>query len=271
MDLTSEQPFNSLKESLANATTLAYYDKNAPTKVIADASPVGLGAVLVQEQHDGLVPICYASRSLTDCERRYSQTEKEALSLVWACERFHAFIDGRSFELLTDHKPLEAIYGPRSKPCARVVYTPGGDDIADALSRLSQEKIQFKHDHGAEDYVRFVAISATPSAMTTKQVESASAEDKELAELREAIRTGHFENCKAYAPIAGELCVIGQLILRGTRIVLPQKLRQQALALAHEGHLGIVGTKQNLRTKDGGQEWKKVPQSSADRAMDVKL
>ena len=255
--------FNSLKESLANATTLAYYDKNAPTKVIADASPVGLGAVLIQEQHDGLVPVCYASRSLTDCERRYSQTEKEALSLVWACERFHAFIYGRSFELLTDHKPLEAIYGPRSKPCARVerwvlrlqpyeykvVYIPGRDNIADALSRLSQEKIQLKHDHGAEDYVRFVAISATPSAMTTKQVESASAEDKELAELREAIRTGFFENCKAYAPIAGELCVIGQLILRGTRIVLPQKLRQQALALAHEGHLGIVGTKQNLRTK----------------------
>ncbi|XP_038059532.1 uncharacterized protein K02A2.6-like [Patiria miniata] len=183
--------FNALKESLAKATTLAYYDKTAPTKVIGDASPVGLGAVLVQEQRDGLVPICYVSRSLTDCERRYSQTEKEALSLVWACERFHAYIYGRDFELLTDHKPLEAIYGPRSKPCARierwvlrlqlynykVVYVPGRENIADALSRLLSGKCKPEHAHGADEYVRFVAVSTTPRATTTKQVENASAED----------------------------------------------------------------------------------------------
>ncbi len=50
--------------------------------------------------------------------------------------------------------------------------------------------------------------------MTTKQVESTSAEDEKLAVVREAIRTGKFENRKAYAPIAGELCAIGQLILK---------------------------------------------------------
>ena len=49
--------------------------------------------------------------------------------------------------------------------------------------------------------------------------------------------------------VAGELCVIGQLVLRGICIVIPQKLRPRTLALAHEGHLGVVGTKQNLRTK----------------------
>jgi len=70
-----------------------------------------------------------------------------------------------------------------------------------------------------------------------------------LKALREAIRTGRFEKCKVYAPAAGELCVIRQLVLRGTRIVLPSKLRPQAISLAHEGHLGIVGTKQNLRSK----------------------
>jgi hypothetical protein len=42
-----------------------------------DASPVGLGAVLTHVQHGNDVPICYASRSLTACERRYSQTERE--------------------------------------------------------------------------------------------------------------------------------------------------------------------------------------------------
>jgi len=81
-----------LKEKLVEAGTPAYFDKDAPTKVIADAGPVGIGVVLVQEQQGDMVPICYVSRSLTDCERRYSQTEREALALVWACERLHPYI-----------------------------------------------------------------------------------------------------------------------------------------------------------------------------------
>lgn len=62
----------------------------------------------------------YASRSLTDMERRYSQTEKEALALVWVCERFSMNVSSESFELETDHKPLERIYSCTSKPCARI-------------------------------------------------------------------------------------------------------------------------------------------------------
>nr|XP_058952093.1 uncharacterized protein K02A2.6-like [Pocillopora verrucosa] len=255
--------FKILKQSMADAGTLAYFNKGAATKVIADASPVGLGAVLLQNQNEAWVPICYASRSLTECERKYSQTEKEALALVWACERYHAYIYGMKFDLVTDHKPLEVIYGPRSKPCARVerwtirlqpydfriVYTPGQNNIADPLSRLLKQDKVTSHPHGAEEYIRFAAISATPQALTTREVEEASATDEELKVLREAIKTGRFEKCKNYAPAAGELCVIGQLVLRGTRIVLPNKLRAQAISLAHEGHLGIVGTKQNLRSK----------------------
>ena len=49
--------------------------------------------------------------------------------------------------------------------------------------------------------------------------------------------------------VAGELCVIGQFVLRGTRIIIPNKLQPRTLALSHEGHLGVAGTKQNLRTK----------------------
>ena len=255
--------FESLKQSMVEVGTLAYFDKSASTKVVADTSPVGLGAVLMQNQNGAWVPICYASRSLKNCERRYSQTEKEALALVWACERYHAYIYGMRFDLVTDHKPLEVIYGPPSKPCARiegwvirlqpydfwVVYAPGQSNVADPLSRLLSQNKASNHQHGAEEYVRFAAISATPAALTTRQVEEASAVDEELKALREAIKTGRFEKCKAYAPAAGGLCVIGQLVLRGTRIVLPTKLRPQAISLAHEGHVGIVGTKQNLRSK----------------------
>ena len=60
--------------------------------------------------------IGYSSRRLSDVERRYSNTEKEALALVWACERFNMYVSGREFELETDHKPLEYIYSHKSKP-----------------------------------------------------------------------------------------------------------------------------------------------------------
>ncbi|KAL1256495.1 hypothetical protein QQF64_012040 [Cirrhinus molitorella] len=136
-----------------------------------------------------MVPVCYISRSLSECERRYSQTEREALALVWACERLHPYIYGRQFDLLTDHKPLEAIYGPRFKPCARVERW---------VLRLQPYNLKYcglfvttsgEHSHESDEYVRFVAISATPRALTTREVEEASEKDPELIEVRRAIES----------------------------------------------------------------------------------
>ena len=102
--------FEKLKELITHADALAYFNVNSRTRIVADASPVGLGAVLTQLQGSEWRVIGYASRCLSDVERRYSQTEKEALALVWACERFNMYVFGREFELETDHKPLEYIY-----------------------------------------------------------------------------------------------------------------------------------------------------------------
>ena len=103
--------FQELKDELSKADKLAYFDKDEKTETVVDASPVGLGAMLVQTQMaGGKRVISYASRSLTQVERRYSQTEKEALGIVWACERFHAYLYGIHFEIATDCKPLLYIY-----------------------------------------------------------------------------------------------------------------------------------------------------------------
>ena len=81
-----------------------------------------------------------------DVEQRYSQTNKEALEIVWACERFHGYLNGVDFEVWTDHKPLEIIYSARFRPSARIErwvlrlqlysfslkYLPGNMNIADA-------------------------------------------------------------------------------------------------------------------------------------------
>lgn len=261
-----KKAFKSLKDALVSAHTLGYYDPKAKTRIVTDASPVGVAGILVQNQADGPRVIAYASRCLTDVERRYSQTEKEALAIVWACEKFHPYVYGLHFELHTDHKPLQAIYGPRSKPSARierwvlrlqaynfsVIYIPGKENIADSLSRLLENTTTTTSDLAdeAEAHVHFIAANATPGAVTAEEIEQAASEDEELQAVRQSLETGRWRDChKLYIAVNPELCIVGNLVLRGSRIVVPTKLRPRILALAHEGHLGIVGTKQNLRTK----------------------
>ena len=116
-----EKSFQELKRQIASAPVLAYFDKEAHTQIIADASPVGLGAVLIQEKNGERRAICYASRTLSNVERRYSQTEREALALVWACERFHLYVYRLpKFDLVTAHEALKVIYSTKSKPSARI-------------------------------------------------------------------------------------------------------------------------------------------------------
>ena len=264
---SQDAAFQKMKEELSRTEVLGYYDKEAVAHVITDSSPVELGAVLAQKQGGEFRVIMYASRSLTNVERRYSQTEREALAIVWACERFHTYLYGTKFLLITDHKPLEVLYSKKSNPPARierwvlrmqefdytVKYKPGSENMADALSRL----IYRDHQQGrrienvAEEYVRFVAQTATPKAMTTREVEEHSHHDKELSDVRQCILVGDWNNKETvqYFPVRGELCTKGKVVLRGTRIVIPRSLRQRVLSIAHEGHVGIVATKLRLRTK----------------------
>ena len=103
---TQEDAFHKIKDELSSNRILAWYDPAADTKVSADASAYGLGAVLLQIQGGQWKPVVYASRSLTETESRYAQIEKEALASTWACERFSDYILGKSIVIESDHKPL---------------------------------------------------------------------------------------------------------------------------------------------------------------------
>ena len=84
---------------------LKFFDVQKPVTISCDASPTGLGGVLLQEER----PVAYASRSLTDAESRYAQIEKELLAVQFSLERFHQYIYGKKVTIESDHKPLEAI------------------------------------------------------------------------------------------------------------------------------------------------------------------
>lgn len=141
-----------LRKRLGKNTVITENWREAQRNAFADASPVGLGAVLVQFDAKGPGIIAFGKKKLlSDCKRRYSQTEKVALALVWACEHFDMFLYGKEFDLITVHKPLEIIFGQKTKSCARIerwvlrlqlykyksiIYRPGKENVADPLSRL---------------------------------------------------------------------------------------------------------------------------------------
>ncbi|KAK7104470.1 hypothetical protein V1264_019182 [Littorina saxatilis] len=236
-----EEAFCTLKADLAEAVTLGYFDTQAETRIVADAGPVALGAVLIQHQNGEDRVISYASRSLSDVERRYSQTEKEALGLVWACEKFHQYVYGVKFELITDHRPLEFIYSKRSKPSARierwvlrlqsynftVKYRPGKTNIADPLSRLvDKEKRPTDTVADLEDYIYLVTKEAVPKAMSMSEIDKESEKDEELKTLREAIQTEKWEKMSpSYRAVKNELTCLGNIVIRGTRIQIRIRIR----------------------------------------------
>ena len=100
---SQQKAFEKLKNELSSETVITYYDPNRNIELITDASPVGLSGILTQK---GKV-VAYASHALTQTEMRYSQTEQEALAIVWACEHYTMYLKGAPcFTVYTDHKPL---------------------------------------------------------------------------------------------------------------------------------------------------------------------
>ena len=162
------------------------------------------------------------------------------MALVWACERFHVYLYGKRFELETDHKPVEVIYSSKSQPSARierwvlrlqpyeftVMYRPGPQNIAKALSCLTQE-VSNESKNVAEEYIRYVAENAAPRAIPIQDIEKTSAEDEEIALLRKCVETNDWTVGEpVFKAERNELTVLRRLVLRGTRLVIPKKLRK---------------------------------------------
>ena len=64
----------------------------AEIKLVVDASPYGLGCVLLQEVDNQMCPVAYASRSLTDVEKRYAQIECKALAVLYGLQKMHTYL-----------------------------------------------------------------------------------------------------------------------------------------------------------------------------------
>ena len=262
---TQEQAFSRIKEELAQPTVLALYNPQAPTKVSADASSYGLGAVLMHKCGTSWKPIAFASRSMTETERRYAQIEKEALASTWACEKFSTYILGTKFLIETDHKSLVPLLGTKNLDSlpprvlrlrlrlARfdysITHVPGKLlNTADALSRApsSADESDTRQQVEAEALMEVCVAHLPASRERLEEYRSAQAADPICSTVINYCKRGWPENThvetevKPYWKVRGELTVYDDnLLLYNQRIVVPKALRRQTLQKIHCGHQGI--------------------------------
>lgn len=175
-----EKAFQSIKRLLREAPVLAHWDPSLPTYVTCDASPYGVGAVLAQRAPGGsgdLRPVLHASRTLSPAERNYSQICREGLAIIFAVNRFHDYLYGIRFTLVTDCKPLASIFhenkaipsmaSNRLQRWAVILsaynyqvkcISSKHNCVADSLSRIPI--IEENKEYRTESYVNFISEQA---------------------------------------------------------------------------------------------------------------
>ena len=101
-DSVHQEVFDQIKQTLAKTALLAYPDYSSLFEIYTDASNRQLGAVIMQFG----VPLAFFSRKLSECQRKYSVTKLELLSIVECLKQFKSMLWGQRIKVFTDHKNL---------------------------------------------------------------------------------------------------------------------------------------------------------------------
>ena len=209
---SQQAAFEAIKKEITSAPVLAYFDQSKASTIQSDVSKKGLGAVLLQDDK----PVIYASRALTETER-YSNIERELLSVVFALERFHHYVYGYTATVQTDHKPLVSLWkksivsnSPRlqrlllrlSQYDVNIEYLKGKDNVmADALSRVSPQAAP-KEGEDEEDFIPVHMLTEEIPADSTRigDFRNATAEDTTSSLLMQVVANGWPEVKKDFHP-----------------------------------------------------------------------
>ncbi|KRY40653.1 Uncharacterized protein T01_3330 [Trichinella spiralis] len=258
------------KRLLNSPLLLTHYHPEWPIVLAADTSNEGIGAVVYHRLSDGTVKvIAHASKTLSAAQRNHGQIEKEALALVYGVKKFHKYLWGRRFTLLTDHKPLVSIFGskkvvPQMAACHltrwAIALMNYSFDIeyrsmknfcqADCLSRLpssSDELFEANFDHReAEDELTVKQLIVELQAelpVTARVIAEATEKGSVLKQVKQFVLSGWPEKCpreelRSYFIKRTELSVSYGCLLWGIRTVIPMKLRSRVLMKLHETHPG---------------------------------
>ena len=201
-DTPQQRAFEEVQSVITNSPALGFHDQSEPLTLESDASKNGLGSCLIQNDR----PIAYASKSLTKTEQGYAQIEKELLSILFGCKRFHQYTDGRPIRVHTDHKPIVSIMKkPLSAASPRlqrmllqlqnynldVHYVRGTEiPVSDFLSRHSLTDTHPKLIDGLDLYVHAIKQQLFVTDSRLDSIRTAIKNDIKMQKLKQTIACG---------------------------------------------------------------------------------
>ena len=266
-DEPCEKTLSNVKNILVSDRVLVHYDPRKPITLACDASPVGVGCVLSHVIDGEEYPIAYASRSLTTSERNYCQLEREGLAIIYGLTKFHKYIYGRAFTIITDNQPVARILGPkRGIPSLAAARLQRWALILMAhnysLTCRSSQK------HGNCDVLSRFPIEGPPIAaelrvnyftkidelpVTAKQIAEETRKNPLLAKAYDFTMSGWPAKCpdealKPFFTRREELSAEQGCLVWGSRVVIPETFRARLLNELHEDHPGIVRMKSRARS-----------------------
>lgn len=140
----ANKSFEILKNALISAPILGNPDFDLPFYLQCDASDFAVGSVLFQKRLDGSeVVISYFSKKMTDAQKKYTVTEKEALAVLLSVEKFRCFIEGTHFYVISDHASLQWLFNLKN---------PSGR-LARWVLRMQQFDFDINHRPGSQNVV----------------------------------------------------------------------------------------------------------------------
>ena len=269
----AQNAFDKLKSKIIKKVILSKFDENAKIRVEVDASPVGVGAVLLQEhKNKEISTLAFASRKLSDAEKKYSQIDREALSIIFAINKFEKFLLGRRFLLRTDHRPLIHIFDPNSAISkianARLLrwslrlsafqydveHLPGEyNKQADCLSRLPIKDKEVKFNTPGE-YIKLLDV-IDKFDIDSAKLKVATDKDTILSTVKHYVQIGFPKKEKDVDPIIAnyfkykdDLSIFDGLLTYRNRIVVPDCYRKDLMDMLHVGHAGSAAMKSHARS-----------------------
>ncbi|XP_049283943.1 uncharacterized protein K02A2.6-like isoform X1 [Anopheles funestus] len=264
-DSKCEEVFQETKQMLINHKVLEPYDPSKPIVLAVDASPYGVGAVLSHVINKIEKPIAFASATLTEAQKNYAHVHKEALAVMFGVNKFHKYIFGFKFKLVTDNSGVKEIFNPTrgtsSIAMARLqrwALTLSNYDYvieqrpgtmmsnADAMSRLplveapSVENIQ-------------LGIKAVQESglLNDVRIRYNQQEDPLIKTLYERVKGGWTHepdySLKPFFKLKTHFGLEDGILCFNDRIVVPESLKSLTLTNLHQNHEGIVKMKMNAR------------------------
>ena len=263
-----DSTFRAAKVALMRSKTLIHYDETLPLYLACDASAYGAGAVLSHRINGLDRPIAFASCTLTDTQKNYSQTCKEAFSIMFGLQRFRQFLCGRSFTIITDHKSLLEIFSPsRQVPIQAAARLQRWSLIlasynyklefrsttahanADGVSRLPLSRVW---DPPMDNVECYFFEDDVITNVTHDMIRKRTSVDPVLSKVYRYCSTGWPKIVDSelfpYKSRSDELTLEQGCVLWGTRVIIPSDLQEMVLKELHETHPGSTRMKMLARS-----------------------